>query len=146
MVFILFMLPSRAQAQVPVPNEEAYVNQYVDNAEAPRRASWWNALGRQLTHRVDKPYQDISASELQNIIFFATHYKDRVKLSDAVPALLDIFENHEDPQFRLMSAVALHAVGDRKGMISLSKLVDDEPNERVQRFTRKAIDDYFKAD
>lgn len=143
---VLFIMPGRAHAQVPVYNEEAYVNQYVTNADAPRRASWWNALGRQLTNRVDKPYQEISSAELQNIIFFATHYKDRVKLTDAVPALLDIFQNHEDPQFRLMSAVALHAIGDRKGMVRLSTLVDDEPNDRVRRFTKNALNDYFTAD
>ncbi len=143
---VLFMVPTNAQAQVPVPNEEAYVNQYVVNAETPRRASWWNALGRQLTNRVDKPYQDISVAELQNIIFFATHHKANVKLNDAIPSLLEVFEKHEDPQFRLMSVAALHAIGSRKGMVGLSNLVDAEQNERVSRFTRHAINDYFAID
>lgn len=142
----LFIMPGQAQAQVPVPNEEAYVNQYVTNAEAPRRASWWNALGRQLTNRVDKPYEEISVAELQNIIFFATHHKDNVKLNDAIPSLLEVFKNHEDPQYRLMSVAALNAIGNRKAMIGLSNLVDDEPSERVSRLTRKAIDKYFEID
>jgi hypothetical protein len=142
----LFMTPDRAQAQVTVPNEEAYVNQYVSNASMSRRPSWWNALGRQLTNRVDKPYKEITAAELQNIIFFATHYKNRVQLADAVPALLDIFENNEDPQFRLMSVADLHAIGSRKGMVGMSNLVDQEPDERVRRFTKKAVANYFAID
>ena len=143
---VLFIIPGEAQAQVPVPNEEAYVNQYVTNAEAPRRASWWNALGRQLTNRVDKHYEEISVAELQNIIYFATHHKNNVKLNDAIPSLLEVFKNHEDAQYRLMSVAALNAIGNRKGMIGLSNLVDGEPNERVSRLTRKAIDKYFAID
>ena len=145
-LFVLVVLTSSfAAAQVPMPIEESLIDEYVSNTDLPRRASWWNSLGRQLTYTVDKPVSQVKDVELQNIIFFATNHPNKVKLSDAVPALLNIYKNHRDEQYRLMALAALDAIGDPRGMRRLSVMVKDEPSERVRRITYASLNDYYKV-
>ena len=144
--FILFVLPMTAAAQVPVTGQQPLVNQYVESGEVTKSPTWWNLLGRQLSHSIDKPRNQVSVIEMQNIIFFATTHNDKVKLKDALPSLLDIAENHENPQFRVMAVSAIHAIGHRSAMVELTRIEKKEEHSLVKRISRAAINDYLGLD
>ena len=121
------------------------MNQYAADSYSSRKASWWNLLGRQLASSVDKSYEEIGVRDLQNIIFFASNHGERVKLADAIPALLDIYRHHEDEQFRMMAVAALDAIGDRGAIQELKRLSEDEPSERVNKIVQAAINNHYKS-
>ena len=141
--FLLFILPVDASAQVPVTAEKPLVNQYMESGELPRKATWWNLLGRELSYSIDEPYDEVSVSELQNIIFFASNHKDKVKPKDALPSLISVLEYHENEQYRIMAITAIHAIGDRNAMLEVSNAMADERSLRVRRHAKAAVEDYF---
>lgn len=143
--FLLFMLPVGVNAQVAVQTQQPLISQYVENDMAVSKASWWNLLGRKLSHSIDKPYNEISVAEMQNIIFFASNHKDKVKLRDALPSLIDVLKNHEDEQIRMMAVSAINAIGHRPAMVELKKIADQESSERVQKIAYAAVNKYFKV-
>ena len=144
LMFILSLVfPARANAQVPVTQDMPLVNQYIADSYEHRSAAWWNALGRQLTLSVDVPAEQIEEAALQNIIFFATHHGEKVKLSDAVPALLAVYRNHDQVAVRIMALAALHAIGDEGAMQQLYRIVEDETSDRVRHVTTAALQDHY---
>ena len=144
-LLLLLFVTNKAQAQVPVmaSTQQPLVNEYLVDGESPRKASWWNLLGRQLTNTIDKPREEVSVSELQNIIFFATHHKEKVKLHDAMPSLLDIAKNHENDGYRIMAISAIHAIGHAEGMKQVRLLGHTESSERVGKVIKAAVADYY---
>ncbi len=143
-VVILFTAPMSALAQVPAgTGQQSLIEEYIVDYDQARRASWWNLLGRQLTNKIDKDYEQVSVSDLQNIIYFANHHKDKVNLNDAVPFLLDIVEHHEERGYRVMAVSALHIIEDRAGMQTLRALAPQETDERVKHVMTAALSDYY---
>ena len=142
-VALALAMPSRARAQVQAAPETPLVNQHIADAYQHRSDAWWNALGRQLTLQLDVPLERVQEGTLQNIIFFATNYPDQAKFNDAVPQLLEIYRHHEKDAFRIMGAVALHAIGDRYGMQAFSKAVEEEKPGLVRRIGIAALVDYY---
>ena len=140
---MLSMVPARSYAQVQASMSQPLINQYVENDKATSKASWWNLLGRQLTHSIDKPYDEVTDSELQNIIFFAANHKEKVKLNDAIPSLVVVLRNHQDDGIRLMAVAALEAIGTRGAMVELKKAADVESSPRIKRIAYAAVGDYF---
>ena len=132
-----------AHAQIPVAQETPLVNQYVADSYEQRSPAWWNALGRQLTLPLDVPYDQVQEVALQNIIFFATHHREKVKLDDAVPHLLAIYQHHEHTEFRMMALVALHAIGNEDAMRQLNQFVKAESSDRVRHVTLAALQDHY---
>ena len=143
-IAVLFsIMPLTGLAQVSVNTHEPLINQYVENNDVTHKASWWNLLGRQLSHSIDKPSSEVSVGELQNIIYFASNHKDKVKLNDAIPGLLDVFKNHEDEQYRLMAVAAINAIGNRSAMLALKKAANAEASPRVKKIADAAVNNYF---
>lgn len=143
-LFALLLLGATpAQAQVPTTPEPALVNQHIADTYAERSPAWWNALGRQLTLTLDKPHAQVEVHALQNVIFFATHYRAQVKLNDAAPKLIEIYRWHPEREFRLMALAALHAIGDERAMETLGELLRREPNGPVRRLTVAALNDHY---
>ena len=144
LVFTLgLVFPARANAQVPVTQDTPLINQYIADAYEQRSAAWWNALGRQLTLSVDIPYEQVKETALQNIIFFATHHGEKVKLNDAAPTLLTIYQHHDQVAFRMMALAALHAIGDESTMQRLNQIVEQEASDRVRHVTVAALHDHY---
>ena len=144
LIFTLgLVLPTRADAQVPVADDIPLVNQYVADSYEHRSTAWWNALGRQLTLTLDGPYDQVHEAALQNVIFFATRYREKVRLNDAAPKLLDIYRKHERVGFRMMALAALHAIGDEDAMQKLNRMVEAETSDRVRRVTVAALHDHY---
>ena len=140
---LLCMLPVVANAQVSVQTQQPLITQYIENDAATKKTSWWNLLGRKLSHSIDKPHAEVSVAEMQNIIFFASNYKNKVKLRDALPSLLDVFKHHENEQFRMMALSAINAIGHRPAMIELRKAAVHEPSEKVKKLANAAVKDFF---
>ncbi len=132
-----------AYAQTPVEAATPLVNQYVADSYEQRSAAWWNALGRQLTLSVDVPLEQVRPATLQNLIFFATHHRKKVKLNDAAPRLLDVYRNHEQEAFRIMALAALHAIADEAAMQKLYGALPYEHSNRVRRLTVAALNDHY---
>ncbi len=144
LMFILSLLfPARANAQVPVTQDVPLINQYIADSYEHRSATWWNALGRQLTLSVDVPYEQVQETALQNIIFFATHHGEKVKLNDAAARLLGIYQHHDQEAFRIMALAALHAIGDESTMQKLQRIVEEEASDRVRHVTVAALHDHY---
>ena len=144
LVFTLALVfPARAGAQVPVTQDVPLVNQYIADSYEHRSAAWWNALGRQLTLSVDVPYDQVEETALQNIIFFTTHYGEKVNLNDAALLLLDIYQRHDHLAFRMMALAALHAIGDAGAMQKLNQIVKEEQSDRVRHITIAALHDHY---
>ena len=137
------MFPARANAQVPVVDNTPLVNQYVADSYEHRSDAWWNALGRQLTLTLDGPYDQIEEAALQNVIFFAVHHREKVKLNDAAAKLLEVYRKHEQVAFRMMALAALHAIGDEDAMQKLNQIVRSETSDRVRRVTVAALHDHY---
>ena len=142
-LFLLMIAPAGAVAQVATVSHQPLISQYVENDAVTEKKSWWNLLGRQLTHSIDKPYNEVSVAEMQNIIFFASNYKNKVKLNDASAPLLDVFKNHPDPQYRLMAVSAINAIGQRSAMMGLARALDKETSPLVSRVATAAVNKYF---
>ncbi|MEM8484714.1 MAG: HEAT repeat domain-containing protein [Bacteroidota bacterium] len=142
-LFILMIAPAGAAAQVATVSQQPLISQYVENDAVTEKKSWWNLLGRQLTHSIDKPYTEVSVAEMQNIIFFASNYKNKVKLNDANAPLLDVLNNHPDPQYRLMAVSAINAIGQRSAMIAMKRAADNEASPLVKRVAMVAVNKYF---
>ena len=144
LIFTLgLLLPARTYAQVPTAQETPLVNQYIADTYEQRSPAWWNALGRQLTLLLDVPYDQVNTATLQNVIFFATHHREKVQLNDAAPRLLDVYRKHEQAAFRMMALAALHAIGDEGAMQQLNRVVEREPSDRVRRATLAALNDHY---
>jgi hypothetical protein len=146
MAFTLSLLVARTtHAQALVADETSLVNQYIAHHDVERRPSWWNALGRQLALSVDIPPEQVSPVAVQNIIFFATNHRSRIRLDDAVPGLRAVYEQHAEESMRIMAVVALHAIGSRAAMRALRKTLPDEPSERVRKMAMAAVKSYTRA-
>ena len=61
-------------------------------------------------------YQDVKASDMQEIIFFANTYGDTFDFRASVIQLLEVYKNHPDKKYRLLAVASLHAIGDPYGM------------------------------
>ena len=144
-VFVLPLVTTAALAQEPVENEPALINQYLFDYDQIRNQSWWNALESQLILMMDKPLDQIDEKSIQNIIFFATHHSDKIDLHESVPKLIEVYRLHEVEGMRLMSAVALHAIGDRNGMRKLNLYARQQPDGPVKRMAMRALADYHAA-
>ncbi len=143
----LFALSSEATyAQVRVDSNVDLVAQYIED-ETPQQynSAWWNALGRQLTLGVAVPVEEVGSAQLQNIIYFTTHFRKQVRLDDATPYLVDVFTQHPAEEIRIMAAAALHAIRTEAAMRSLHQALAKEPSERVLKIARAAVVDYYRA-
>ena len=129
-----------ASAQTPISPSTPLVNEYVEDTDIVRSEAWWNALGRQLALEVDVSDDKLDVSALQNIIFFASHHRDRVNLRDATPRLVEIYREHDNDAFRLMAVAALDAIGDARALRSIKPMLLEEESERVRHVTIAALE------
>jgi hypothetical protein len=142
----LALIPGRVLAQQGSFGANAgYVAAYIDAPETLRSSLWWNELEAQISLPTDLTYDEITVSQLQHIIFFATNHAEKVDLKDSAPLLLEVYSNHEQEPYRLMALAALSAIGDAGSMATLRDLADSQPSERIQRLTKSAVTKYFES-
>ena len=141
---LIATISTPAMAQTLVPSSEPMVNEFIENHETPRSQAWWNALGRQLTLTLDRPVTEVKEVDLQNVIYFATHFRKQVKLKDASSLLMGIYEMHPDEDYRIMALAAMSAISDHGSMAQLKEKLAAEESERVKRLTIAALVSYYR--
>jgi hypothetical protein len=118
-------------AALAVPLQAAAQHHPLDN----RPAAWWLQLEQQLKHSLDLSIDQIQDETLQHIIYFSTHYSDKIDLSQITPKLLDIYELETNEARRTMALMALFAIGNEPSMRRLAELVEEEPAGSIRNFT-----------
>ncbi len=133
-------LPMAVAAQAP--SGSVLSMDYANNPAAERSKHWWRALQEEVNLPRESNYTDVTMSELQDIIFFATVHGDKVDFRASVPQLLDVYKYHEVEGMRTMALAALHAIGSSYGMEGLREAVQEQESPALRRLTLRALHDY----
>lgn len=122
-----------AQAQDPVMPT-------VENVPA-----WVAHVGEQLSQELDSPVMESRHQALQHTAYFASFYGDRLNLKPVLPRLVEIYQQDENEQCRLLAMAAIHAIGDNTAMQEVRQLtrIRQEPSMRVQLVTLAALADFY---
>lgn len=128
---LALVTPNSAEESEAVANEE-------ERGTAVRlpvsSAVWQQNFGKQSALSLRMPSAFAKSQTMQNLIIFANRYGDALDLSDAVPALVSIYERDADDRLQIMALAALHAIGDAEGMERVLELFAD-PYFRHQRIS-----------
>ena len=105
--------------------------------------TWFNTVDVGYATAIDNGNTANREKAIQDVIFIATQYQDKVAFRKVVSPLLNVYIFDKNKNRRLMALSALHAIGDNYGMQRLRELVNDEPSEQVRRLTRRALNDFY---
>ncbi|MBO6574222.1 MAG: hypothetical protein JJ896_02305 [Rhodothermales bacterium] len=109
---------------------------------ASRTSEFWSALESQLVSQ--SRAENISAATLQNIVYFANNHSDRINLTPAADALVQVYRTHDDARYRLLAVAGLHAIGDERSMNALFRSFRSEGTPQVRHVALAALRDYYK--
>lgn len=140
-VLALGTSPARAQID-PAPNPE--VESYLKNTYDLRTDRWWKAFNMQMLEAFNKPYDQIDEKALQNAIYFATHYREKIDLTLASHKLLQVYRKHDDVAYRILALSAIHAIADAETMEELPRFAWRQ-QPVVKRLMRAAVADYQRT-
>lgn len=143
-LFIIFV-PVTAQSQslpYTAPGQSLLTDQYVVHEAADRDQQWWETIEKDIHLQDDATVEEITESQIRDIIFFANLHGDKLDFSSSVPQLLEVYARHPNESYRLLAVAALHKVGDPKAMKELRKLVRKETSARVRHVTFAALNDF----
>lgn len=124
----------------------------VDQSGLPVAPAWVENFGKQLTASLDSDSPKIRELALRHIIYFASFYGDNIDFSDAVPTLVRLYREDDDADVRFYAVVALHAIGDERGMRQVRRSLHlQQWPPRLQFITIAALvsyygPEYFKMD
>jgi len=113
-------------------------------------AAWRTYIGAQSALLLRMPSTSTKAQTMQNLITFANLYGPALDLSDAVPALVTIYERETDDRLQTMALAALHAIGDEGGMKRVLQLFADpyfrhqRISPRLRHMTHAALAEYIQ--
>jgi hypothetical protein len=107
-------------------------------------AAWWKERRKEHIRLLESPDEQLREQALQNLVFFAQKYRDKVDLTNATPGLYRIYQSDANEDHRVMALAALHATGIRSIMELLREDVKEEKSARVRRYTLYALCDYYK--
>lgn len=135
-----------ANAQTPnvSQHETPLFHQRLTTPSVDRDTQRWFKLEKDANLPAGTRYGEVRASDMQEIIFFASMYGEEIDFRASVSQLLDVYEHHADMQFRLLAAAALHAIGDPYGMEGLWEALEHESSPRVRHVTQAALRDFAK--
>jgi len=106
--------------------------------------AWVENFGKQLHSSLESDNPFIKRQALQHITYFASFYGDGIDFSEAVPALVDLYQHDDDADVRLFSVVALYAIGDSNGMQQVRRsLYQQRWPPRLQFVTMAALVSHY---
>lgn len=114
-------------------------------------AAWQTYFGAQSALLLRMPSTSTKAQTMQNLILFANLYGSVLDLSDAVPALVTIYERETDDRLQTMALAAIHAIGDEEGMERILQLFADSYfrrqriSPRLRHMTHAALAEYIEV-
>ena len=114
--------------------------------EPERPAVWSLFIGQQLAQSLESPSADIRTKALEHIILLARSFGDELDLTDAVPALLSIYNEDADERCRLAAVTGLHAIADEGGLQQARLGIAKQASKRVQHAALAVLMDYYGAD
>ncbi len=115
-------------------------------ATPERPAVWSLFIGQQLAQSLASPSADIRAKALEYVTLFARSFGDEVDLTDAVPALLSIYNEDADERCRLAAVAGLHAIADEGGLQQVRLGIAKQASKRVQHAAMAVLMDYYGAE
>lgn len=125
---VMFGAPALAQAQA--------VDGYTD-------AQKWKLATAQLVETLDMKIDDVKTQALKNAIIYATFYRDKVDLSDAVRGLRKVYEKDDHRAHRQLALAALQAIGNSRTTTYLARYVTDEESEEGRVVMASVLNDFY---
>jgi hypothetical protein len=106
---------------------------------------WWTNLNAQLAEGLKSPIRDVKVQTMRHIIFFAANYPDKADMRLSVPQLLDIYDNDDKEELRVLALAAIDAIGEDYAMRYLVDRVEQERSAKVERLTRSVLAAYYNG-
>ena len=91
------------------------------------------------------PYQGVRVQNIKNAIFFATFYRDRIDLSQAVKSIIAICDDESRWAEHMVALAALQVIGNGEAKQYLARRVTGEQAHEVRRMMLAVLDDYYAA-
>ena len=124
---LLLGLPTLAQAQ---------------DVKTYTEAQPWRLAEVQLVQSLESPIENVRAQALRNAIIFATLYRDKVYLGNAVGAIRTLYED-EGRANRKLALAALQAVGNNRATTYLARHVTAEESEESRFVMASVLSDFY---
>ena len=105
----------------------------------------WAAVGQQIAVSLESPYQGVRVQNIKNAIFFATFYRDRIDLSQAVKTMITICDDEKRASEHLVTLAALQAIGGVEAQQYLASRIAGEQADEVRRTMLAVLDDYYAS-
>lgn len=130
LLVLLLGLPTPAPAQ----DSKAYTDDEM-----------WSLASEQLVKTLTSPYEGIQAQALKNTIIYATLYRDKVDLGDAVHVLRRIYEKDNDQSHRKLALAAMQAIGNLSATTYIDRNVTEEESKEGRIVLAAVLNDYYQG-
>lgn len=107
--------------------------------------AWAKNIGFQLAESLQSENSVIRANALFQAMYIAQNRKD-ADLKPAVPALLDVYKEDDDDQFRIAAVVALHAIAESAAMQDVRRALTSQTSSRVQAVSIALLHDFYGSE
>ena len=84
-------------------------------------------------------------SENRGLEKSSIYYAGRDRVTEAVDALIERLNNEDDPSTRILIALSLYEIRDRRGFNAIKELSTKDKNERVRSISRLIYNEYAKS-
>ena len=126
---LLLGLPTLAQAQ---------------DVKSYTEAQQWRLAEVQLAQSLESPIENVRAQALMNAIIFATLYRDKVDLGNAVGEIRALYED-DGRANRKLALAALQAIGNNRTTTFLARHVTAEESEESRIVMASVLNDFYLA-
>ena len=126
-MLVLLGLPTLAQAQQ---------TEYTDNQK-------WYLASVQLIASLESPIETVRTQSLKNAIIYATLYRDKIDLSQAVPALRTVYEEDQRSTHRKLALAALQAIGTHRAADYVARHVSSRESDEGRLVMASVLNDFY---
>ncbi len=84
-------------------------------------------------------------SENRGLEKSSIYYAGRDRVTEAVDALIERLNNEDDPSTRILIALSLYEIRDRRGFNAIKELSTKDKNERVRSISGLIYNEYAKS-
>ncbi len=126
-LLVLLGLPTLAQAQQ---------TEYTEDQK-------WYLASAQLVASLESPIETVRTQSLKNAIIYATLYRDKIDLSQAVPALRMVYEDDQRSVHRKLALAALQAIGTNRAADYVARYVSTSESEEGRIVMASVLNDFY---
>ena len=128
-MLVLLGLPTLAQAQQ---------TEYTDEQK-------WYLASAQLVASLESPIESVKTQSLKNAIIYATLYRDKIDLSQAVRPLRMVYEKDHRAAHRKLALAALQAIGNSRASDYLARHVTREESDEGRIVMASVLNDFYQS-